>query len=573
MHRMPHPTHERVPANDFRARLREHLARHTTHCRLGVVGGLSLAVFATCIENGNAQSHSVDPDTTGGSLSASLGGSLVWELDLAPGQTQPRWVSLGNHGSSVLLLREGLGATIELLPVFTSSPPTAAWVSAPIHQVHASRIASADHADVHLTLTWEQSSASAPRLLVLRRFSSASPQPVWESVLPNLSDVYTSFGVDVSAEGGRIAAWVFDATTGYTDVHRVDASNGQTTGTVTIDLAHPPTEGSLTDDGSRLYLTAPHWDSLLDLEAGQIDAQFLVGATVGSAQDIADAAPVFASARNDGKIAVYHTNPVGNVVPWFQHPSPGPTAQYSALALSADGGTLVCASSTWSQPGSTSVEILDLTQPGHPTIYEHVFAGAPAGGSVTDLAIADDGSAVYGTTSGDVAGALPEVFVLTRDAQLGWQIEEHDLDAPAWGLDAHPALDRFCVLARGFGSAPTYPPIATVALFDLGGIDLSIAPPATAGGAPTIVMTSEPGAPCLLLAAPGVALPPHLLPDGSELFLPPGSNHVAGSAIAGPDGVATFPLPSGLASGTWFFQGARSDIRFLTRDYAGLTVP
>lgn len=506
--------------------------------------------------------------------SASDPGQLLWAHDAPPGRLG-RCTAIGDFGTQVLVVFDGSDAFARLLSAYDDADPAPLWDTAPIHKVHDVRVAAAERDDLFAVATFEQSSASAPRKVVVRQYRSASASPAWQFTLPFDAGLQASFGVDVSDDGARIATWAFDPGSMSTRLYVLAPQSGSAVLTRTLDTGQAPTAGRVTADGRYLYLTAPHWDFVVDLASGATVYQHLVGATIGSAIAISEDGGVLASARNDGKVFVARRDGA-SYAQWFLHQSPLAGAQFSAIALSGDGTRLACAAFVPGQAGTARVEVLDLSSAAHPLEHVEAFPGAPSGSTVLDVAFTADAATLAVCASGDAAGPSPEIVGLRRTGGAWARVFERNLAVPATDLDLSAERGQVCVLARGFGPAPSYAPDCEVDLVDLEVPELTAAGVPHAAATITLRQETQPASQVRMLASLHLAAQPIPFGPYGALYLEPHTTWVAGSAVADAQGVAQvdYALPAGAgAVGTSLhFQGLQTQPRRLSENFVRVTV-
>ena len=349
----------------------------------------------------------------------------------------------------------------------------------------------------HGTLAWCSTSDNATGAMLLSRFDTSPPAPLWMIQTPG-AEVLSSDGAregDVCASISRINVggindfrytlrvgssqglrWTYDYPVITTFWSRVCVSrDGNRIVAVFVDDEAPATDillfsagspvpqqawslpagvpwaAEVADDGSRLALSLEQQILVVDLATGAtlfsfLDPYYVSNRTValsGDGRTLAFSA--------DGYVQLHRWNGTAYELVHAQPIPSGGSVQERSIALSRDGNTCAWGVSFFTDPvPSTEVWTQCLDVPTHAlTMTEKVSSWGSYQNSCTDIELSDDGGIIAVVQAGDEPDVVAELRVFEREQS----VPIYTLNLPGSALDVDVSSDGRWILV---GSRSTH---------------------------------------------------------------------------------------------------------------------
>lgn len=500
----------------------------------------------------------------------SQAGGLTWSLE-SDGSWNVQDMGLGNHGTQVFQRNGDYHPTWELYSGSDSGTPAAIWRVEESISTRFGQVASAAAADLHVTLHQEDQDGSPYRRAVVTCFRSGAEAPIWSHELP--VDMLGPFqGIDVSRDGTRVVATVYDTFIGETRVTTFGAESAVPTAVLWVDTFGYPEQIVASDDGSTLAILDAATIHVIDLGSMQEVDQLSVGGTQHTqAFDLSGDGSRIGFGTLD-EVRVYRRQAGGGYQSLMNLDLPGaPLAE--GLDFSSSGTHLVVGARDSSTPDLASVYVFDA-QTGSLGFEVTYTSTGPLSNQVAALRLSDEGRVLAVGLTGDGGGGVEELHVY--DLEIGGELLHDGLSGSVVSLSLSPDGDRVAVASlNGHGLQPGLG--GAIRLYNTHVRDFSVEGVPCIGSTVGLVQRARAGVVTRTLASPQLAPAPMLVAGAGLLRLDRASTTLLpGAAVADTEGRATrdysIPTDSGLVGSTLFLQGLRLGPRELSRDWEALTV-
>ncbi|MCA8981953.1 MAG: hypothetical protein KDC14_18125 [Planctomycetes bacterium] len=448
--------------------------------------------------NALAQSAELDPSWTYAS------GTSGWIPDT---------VSVGDEGRRVFSAVGDFGSSAHLFS--ESANPISTDTNNELSYRHV--VDSSETSERRAWLHYHSPSSLTPATAELRVYDSDSSTPTLTYAFP-FQVGQPLGGTQISSDGSRVCAWVYDLSAHRTAVAVFEGSATTPSIYTTVDTFVEPSHAMLSRDGSRLYMETGSKTFIVDTTTGDVVQWMYNFTTIGRAHAISPNGTVFAQSTSTNDLKVYRQQGA-SFSAWFTHHVDG-SYLCSRASFSGDGTRLVATFDGYADQ-RIRVVVLDLRQETPIVEFDYEMVG---GGSLdlatSDVAVNRTATRFFVGTWGDESGLVPEVIVFGKDASGSWTKTHHvelsgsvrDLDIDSEG--EHLAVASKTVHATLIGGGGRYD------LYELpseSGMRLIGTP--TAGGSVEVRVACPPDKTGLLLASSGLAATPASYPGVGQLYL------------------------------------------------------
>ncbi|MBK7642953.1 MAG: hypothetical protein IPJ19_07865 [Planctomycetes bacterium] len=475
-------------------------------------------------------------------------------------------VSIGNRGTQVFagVFHNLYNDPHAFLLSSHDADPATPCLEAPDGNETTSHSASASFADVHVTITDEETADINLRIRRVNCFSSRGLE--WVYTYPQLGAGRTVIGV--SRGGQKIVAGVVNPTTGLNDVLVFGPDSSQPQALFPIP-GGVPWDFDLSADGTHALFAIGSKYQVLDLGDGSVhlvyDHSPYSLSEMGCA--ISGDGSVVGCSTSVG-IGLFEWNGSDYVQTWSHSFGFGLSAD-----ISDDSSTMAFGTGGGYGSPHTRTECVDIPSK-QITMSEDLWSTGDYGNRVEDIAIAADGSRFASASWGDQFGLVPEVRIYSKYQST--PLQTLDLPGSADCIDITP--DGQWIAA---GSRPVHAELPSIGgrvdLFHMGRSDFRMRTVPAVGSSVTFEVFGVPGRQAWLLDSPDMLDPPQLFPNWGALHLDLATLHLTPIGTIGPSGSRTLDvaLPSDplLIGSSHYYQGFTNDpVRRLTHDWLVVTL-
>jgi hypothetical protein len=489
----------------------------------------------------------------------------VWSHLQPEDQWYAQHASLGNRGTQAFTHTGYAGDRALLLSRHDGHPPLPVWELV-TPEAEGWGAASAEHADVHASLSMESLGVNQHRV-ELRRFSSGGLD--WTYTYPHLVGGRVHLGL--AEDGVTLVIGVGNPVTGLTELVVFDSGSSAPVATWTLPSG-TLWEMELSGDGTRAGFSIGSRFLVLDVATGAILLAYDTGVSWSSTHDIGIShdGSVFVGGGPFGRARVWRWNGASydQVV---DHASPeGGTV--TAVGVSKDNSTVAIGFRTETHESADShVQCLDVAS-GATTMSSSTESFGLFEDFATDVAVADDGSFFVAAFAGDQPQLWDEVRIFARHQ------DEPLATFPIWGspVDIDLSADGNWLVV-GVRGPHVYESFGwgALELWRLRPVDLDLRVTPSPGALVSIEMTGPPQAQSglvwsLLPQTPPLALGyGTLFVDGSTLEILPLGELDGSGELTLPVALPPDPL---LVGASLFAQGYTTNPKRLTEDWLTLTL-
>lgn len=450
---------------------------------------------------------------TSNALAQSTALDSTWTYASGTSGWIPDTVSIGDEGRRVFSAVGAFGASARLFS--ESATPISTDAHSELSYRHV--VDSSETCGRRAWLHCHSPDSFTPATAELRVYDSDASTPTLTYAFP-FSVGQPLGGTQLSADGSRVCAWVYDQSSHNTAIAVFEGSATTPIIYTTVDTFVEPSHAMLSRDGSRLYMETGSKTFVVDMTTGSVVQWLYNFTTIGRAHAISPNGQQFAQSTSTNDLKVYRQQGSG-YSSWFTHHVEG-TYLCSRASFSGDGTRLVATFDGYVDQ-RIRVVVLDIRQETPIVEFDYEMVGSGALDLATsDLVMNHSATRVFVGTWGDESGLVPEVAIFSKDASGSWS-ESHrvnltgsvrDLDIDSSGL--HLAVASKTVHATQLGGGGRYD------LYELpseSGLRLVGTP--TAGGTVQVRVACPPDRAGLLLASDSLAATPTSYPGVGQLFL------------------------------------------------------
>jgi WD40 repeat protein len=496
---------------------------------------------------------------------ASAGEDAIWN-HASDGSWCGRVVSVGNDGTQVFTQAGGWGAHAWLLSSHDADPPEPFLDEGLSGAAMLVAVSSARMAPVHASI--QQTLSGSNRIAVLRKYSSDDNCADWSWTFPFWVVQSSYCGVQVSADGSRIIAIVYDYTTGKNRLSVFDSESGQLLTDSEIPMSLGIQTAQVSGDGSVICLVSQNQLVIYEVEsATALHSHYLFGQPNLGALAISEDGSCIAYGSL-GEVYVYRR--AGNeYVEAFTCVQP-PDTWCEGVAVSVDGSTIAFGFQVNTGPAGLQIGAVDVNSQ---AVLMSRSLSAEHENRITDLSISADGSRIAVGCIGGTGGQFDEVSVFAT--ARGTRLSGFDLTGMVNDLEISP--DGTVIAVAHTESNTDNNEGGGIALLETCARGLVLRDLPKVGTTVTFEQCIPPGSVARIISSPALDPAPMRYPGVGTLFLQrcEAMEYLPHGTQAGGGVYEThyaIPNDSALIGTTIYFQGLGLSPRGLSDNYVKMTI-
>jgi len=366
-----------------------------------------------CERNENVNNCPADCSSSGPAV------NKLWTDSSGGNSWTPRVSTIGEQGTKAFYAIGPHYDYARKINIVNSDPPTYDWEYLNSEWTYKHHVASAENANVYVTLTNNQFNPGAGQF-TLRKFSTSST-PDWEYVFSSISSSGDTAALHVSDDGQVIVAAIFKTIGSRVTVAVFNPGSNQSRNLwedIDSFITSSFTQSDLSEDGSTLLLRQSTRIGILNVSSTSsipsITNAFIFGASVWNGVAISGDGGFFAVGTQGG-IIVRQRGPNG-YTPLFTHPISEDYRTHQ-IDISADSSTIVAAMDYTPNQLTHRVIAIDVASQTETMSWETTGTGSYQN-SVSDLSVSEDGETFVVASWGDEDGNSPDLVFFDKNSDV-----------------------------------------------------------------------------------------------------------------------------------------------------------